>query len=73
MWSIFWCFVENLREIDMLVDEVCGIMGAGKWLDKFGEMSNEGKVTLLLGKGVEGVSEILLEEVGELAGHWLGK
>ena len=32
-------------------------MRAGEWLDKFGKVGNEGKVTLLLGKSVERVSK----------------
>ena len=27
---------------------------AGEWLDEFGEIGNEGKVALLLGRNVEG-------------------
>ena len=40
-----------------LVDEVRRIMGAGEWLDEFGNVGKEEKMALVLGKGVEGVSK----------------
>ena len=36
-------------------------------------MSKEGKVALLLGKGVKGVSDTVMEEVSECIVHWIGK
>ena len=36
-------------------------------------MCKEGKVALLLGKGVKGVSDIVMEEVGECIMHWIQK
>ena len=36
-----------------LVDKVSRIVGAGEWLEKYGRVCKEGKVVLLLGKGVE--------------------
>ncbi len=41
----------------MLADEVSRIVGAGKWLEEYGRLYEEGKAALLLGKGVEGVSD----------------
>ena len=46
------------------------IVGAAKWLEEYGRLCKEGKVALLLGKGVEGASDTVLEEVGEC---WIGK
>lgn len=57
----------------VLVDEVQRIVGAGEWIDEFGKVGKEGKVALLLGKGVEGVSNRVLEEVGECVMQWLKK
>ena len=37
----------------MLLDDVGRIVGAGEWLDEFWRVDEEGKVLLLLGKGVE--------------------
>ena len=36
-------------------------------------MCKKGKLTLLLGKGVKGVSDTMMEEVGECIVHWIGK
>ena len=33
----------------------------------------KGKVALLLGKGVEGVSDTVMEEVGECIMYWIEK
>ena len=58
-----------------LADEVRRIVEAGVWLEEYGRVCKEGKVALLLGKGVEGVSDIVMEEVGEcicigIIGKW---
>ena len=45
------------------MDEVSSVE-AGEWLDEYGRVCKEGKVTLLLVKGVEGVSDSAMEEVG---------
>ena len=56
-----------------LVDEVYRIMWAGEWLDEFGNVGNEGKVALLFGKVVKGVSKRVLVGVGEQVRYWLRK
>ncbi len=48
-------------------------MGAGELLDEFRKVGNKGKVALLLGKGVEGVSKRVLVEVGQYVVYCLGK
>ena len=37
----------------MLADKIGRIVGTREWLEKYGREYNEGKVTLLLGKGME--------------------
>ena len=44
------------------------IVEAREWLKKYGRVCKESKVALLLGKGVEGVSDTVMEEV-----FWIGK
>ena len=41
------------------------IVGTGEWLEEYGRVYKEGKVALLLGKDVKGVSDTVMEEVGE--------
>ena len=65
MWSISWWFVGNLRGINMCWWMQCQNRGAGERLDEFGQVGNEGKDALLLGKGVEGVSKSGLAEMCE--------
>ena len=36
-------------------------------------MCKEGKVALLLGKGVEGISDTVVVEVGDCIMHWMEK
>ena len=38
------------------MDEVSRIVGAGEWLAEYGRVCKEGKLELLLGKGVEEVT-----------------
>ena len=57
--------VEVKRNRWILMDEVSRIIGAGEWLEEYGRVCKEGKVALLLGRGVEGVSDTVMEEVGE--------
>ena len=40
---------------ELLLDDVCRIVGPREWLDEFWRVDEEGKVALLLGKGVGGV------------------
>ena len=58
--------LENLRGIG----EYCWIrweelVGSGEWLEEYERVYKEGKVSMLLGKGVEGVSDSVMEEVGK--------
>ena len=53
------------------MDEVCRIVGTEEWLAE--RMCMEGKIALLLGNGVEGVSDIVMEEVNECVMYWIGK
>ena len=64
MWLISWWVVGDLREMGWC-DEVCRIVRAGKWLDKLWREDEDGKVALLLGKGVEGICNRVVEDVGE--------
>ena len=43
------------RDRLVLLDDVYRIVGAREWLDEFWREDEEGKVALLLGKGVEGI------------------
>ena len=64
---------EYERDRWVLVDEVSRIVGAGEWLEEYGGVYKEGKVALLLGKGVEGVNKTVMEEVGRCIMYWIGK
>ena len=54
----------------ILADVVSRIVGAVEWQKEYGSVCKEGKVALLLGKGVDGLSDTVMEEVGEC---WIGK
>ena len=41
------------------------IVGVREWLDEFWRVDEKGKVELLLGKGVEGICNRVMEDVGE--------
>ena len=43
------------RDRLVVLDDVYIIVGTREWLDEFWRMDEEGKVTLLLGKRVEGI------------------
>ena len=43
------------KDHPVLLDDVCRIVEARKWLDEFWRVDEEGKVSLLFGKGVEGI------------------
>ena len=53
------------REGLVLLDDVCRIVGAREWLGEFWRVDEEGEVALLLGKGVEGICNRVMEDVGE--------
>ena len=55
----------------MLLDDVCRIVG-GKWLDEFCREDNKENVALLLGKGLGGVCNRVIDEVGKCVVFWLG-
>ena len=57
----------------MQLNDVCRIVGSGEWLDEFWRVDEEGKVALLLGKGVEGICNRVIEDVGECVLYWLGR
>ena len=69
----FWWFEGEFERHQRALVDAVHRMGAGERLDEFGKVVNEGKVALLLGNVVEGVSKRVLEEVGEHAVYWLGK
>ena len=74
MWSIYWVVCgEYERDQWVLADEVGRIVGTGEWPEEYGRVCKEVKVALLLGKGVEGVSDTVMEEVGECIMYWIGK
>ena len=53
MWLISWWVVGRFkRDWLVLLDDVCRIEGSREWLDEFWRVDEEGKVALLLGKGV---------------------
>ena len=45
--TLFCHHTKVIFERDRQVDAVCRIMGVEEWLDKFGKVSNDGKVDLL--------------------------
>ena len=44
---------------------MCRIVGAREGLDELWRVNEEGKVALLMGKGVEGICNRMMEDVGE--------
>ena len=48
-------------------------MWAREWLDEFWREDEKGKMSLLLGNGVEGIGNIVMEDVGEYVLYWLGR
>ena len=50
----------------------CGSFLDGLWEIEFWRVDEEGKVTLLLGKGEEGICNRVMEDVGECVLYWLG-
>ena len=42
------------------------------WLDEFWKLDEEGRMALLLGKGV-GICNRMMEDVGECVLYWLGR
>ena len=61
------------RNWQVLLDDMCRIVGAGEWLDEFWRVDEEGKVSLLLRKGVEGIYSRVMDDVGEFVVYWLGR
>ena len=55
------------------MNKVSRIIVAGEWPEEYGRVCKEAKVALLLGKGVEGVSDTVMEEVDEFVMYWTGK
>ena len=45
----------------VLADEMSRIVGPAEWLEEYGRVCKEGKVALLLGKGVERVNDTMME------------
>ena len=64
--------VEFERDWLVLLDDVQNCRGAREWLDEFWGVDEEGKVILLLGKGVEGRCNRVMADVGECVLYWLG-
>ena len=56
------------RDRLVLLDDVYRIVWDSKWLGKFWRVDEEGKVPLLLEKGVEGICNRVMEGVGDCAG-----
>ena len=48
------------RDRWVLADEVSRFVGAGEWLEEYGNLCKVGKVALLLGKGVVGVNDTVM-------------
>ena len=62
------------RDRQVLLDDVCRIVGALEWLDEFWREEEEGeKVALLLGKGVDGICNGMIGDVGECEVYWFGR
>ena len=57
----------------VLLDDVCRIVVAREWVDEFCRVYEEGKLALLLGKGVEGICNRVMEDVGECILYWLSR
>ena len=49
---MLWGISEKLADA---LDDVCKIVGAREWFDEFWRVDEEGKVALVLGKGVGGI------------------
>ena len=61
------------RDRQVLLDDVWRIVGAREWLNEFSRVDKEGKMVLLLGKGMEDICNRVMEEVGECVVYWLGR
>ena len=61
------------RDWLVLLVDVCRIVGTREWLGEFWRVDEYGKMALLLGKGVEGICNRVMEDVGECILHWLGR
>ena len=61
------------RDQLVLLDNVCRIVGVKEWLGEFWTVEEEGKVALLLEKGVEGICNTVMEDVGKCVLYWLGR
>ena len=48
-------------------------MGAREWLDEFWRVDEEGNVALMLRKGVKGIRNRMMADVGECVLYWLGR
>ena len=53
------------RDWQVLLNDVCRIVGGRERLDEFWRVDEEEKVILLLGKGAEGICNRVIKEVGE--------
>ena len=49
----------------VLLDDVCRIVATRQWFDEFWRVDEKGKVALLLGNGVEGICNRVMENGGE--------
>ena len=68
-----WWVVGNWREIGWCCLMIVVELWAPEWLDKFWRVDEDGKVALLLGKGVTGICNRVVEDVGECVLYWLGR
>ena len=66
-------FGEFERDRLVLLDDMVELWGGREWLDEFWRVDQEEKVAFLLGKGVEGICNRVMEDVGECVLYWLGR
>ena len=55
------------------MDDMSRIVGIEEWLEEYGSVCTEDMVAWLLWKGLERVSDTVMEEVGVCIVYWIGK
>ena len=58
------------RDLLMLLDDMCRTVWDRGGLDEFWQEDEEGKMALLLDKGVEGICNRVMKDMGECILYW---
>ena len=61
------------RDLLMLLDDMCITLWDRGWLDEFWQEDEEGKMALLLDKGVENICYRVMKDMGECVLYRLGR